>query len=70
MADVKPLKLDATTQLPSEFASGDTIPAAMLAVKFPFVLADGTSSPIPLASDSKLPFTLADGSASNIPLTT
>lgn len=35
---------------------------------FPFFLANGARSNIPLTSDNKLPFKLADGTTSNIPL--
>jgi hypothetical protein len=64
IADMSALTADRTYTFPD--ASG----TVLLNGKLPFVLADGTSSPIPLNSSNALPFTLADGTATSIPMST
>ncbi len=66
MATRRPLVMVSGTV--REIATGDTLTG--MARTLPFVLADGSSSPITLTSTmtgAELPFLLASGATSNIP---
>lgn len=66
MATRRPLVMVAGTV--REIATGDTLMG--MTRTLPFVLADGSSSPITLTATvagAELPFLLASGAASNIP---